>query len=57
MIKLKSLQGQLENLEIILEEMIRTGKSDQEIKKIKNQIIEVQRLIAERIIFLQEHPN
>jgi hypothetical protein len=57
MIKLKSLQGQLENLQIILEEAINTGKSEKEINKIRNQIVEVERLIIERIKFLQEHPN
>jgi hypothetical protein len=57
MIKLKSLQGQLENLQTILEEAINTGKSEKEINKIRNQIVEVERLIIERIKFLQEHPN
>jgi hypothetical protein len=57
MIKLISLQIQLENLKVVLEEAIVSGKSREEMVKILDQIKEVDKLIKERKEFLNNNQN
>ena len=57
MIQLKSLQLQLENLNVFLEDAKDKGKSREEIARIVEQIKEVELLIERRKEFLKRSSN